>query len=467
MIAIVSRRWRGTSAHLVPLLGILGFLGSGCGEAGDQSLEGSTEPVAPVVVTTAPALRQPVERSIEVVGTLFGWEEVTLGSKQTGRVIAVKHDVGDRVNPGDSLVELDPVDARFAVEESRSRLLGELVKLGISSEVADRFTSQYGISEAILENDEVIRIIRNTPPVKQAQATLELAEIRLNRQRQLASRSAGTVQELQDAESEVRVAEAALDNAILTARTVIANALSTYVAMEQATEVLREMTIEAPKPSVLPPGVETMDSLRYAISQRHVAEGQFLRPGDPVYDLVLEHPLRLRANVPERFGARVAEGQVVEISVASYPGKTFQGTISRINPRIDPVSRTFEVEATVANEELILRPGSFAKARIVTQREDDATLVPIEAVVRFAGVVKLFLIDPASGGDRVSEVQVRTGVQSGDMIEILDGLPEGSVVVTSGQTRLADGSTVVLRENLDSRASEKDRASVPEPDQNG
>lgn len=210
-----------------------------------------------------------------------------------------------------------------------------------------------------------------------------------------------------------------------------------------------------------------MDSLRYAISQRHVAEGQFLRPGDPVYDLVLEHPLRLRANVPERFGARVAEGQGVEITVASYPGKTFQGTISRINPRIDPVSRTFEVEATVANEELILRPGSFAKARIVTQREDDATLVPIEAVVRFAGVVKLFLIDPASGGDRVSEVQVRTGVQSGEMIEILDGLPEGSVVVTSGQTRLADGSTVVLRESVDSRSIEEENAAPSEPDDNG
>jgi multidrug efflux pump subunit AcrA (membrane-fusion protein) len=418
-------------------------------------VEGTTAPVAPVVVTTAPAIRQPVERSIEVVGTLFGWEEVTLGSKQTGRVIAVKHDVGDRVSPGEALVELDPVDARFAVEEARSRLLGELVKLGISSEVADRFTSQYGISEAILENDEVIQIVRNTPPVKQAQATLELAEIRLNRQRQLASRSAGTVQELQDAESEVRVAEAALDNAILTARTVIANALSTYVAMEQATEVLREMTIEAPRPSVLPPGVETMGELRYAVSQRYVSEGQFLRPGDPVYDLVLEHPLRLRADVPERYGARVAEGQAVELSVASHPGTTFRGTISRINPRIDPVSRTFEVEAEVANEDLVLRPGSFAKARVVTLREDDATLVPIEAVVRFAGVVKLFLLDPESNGDRVEEVQVRTGVQTGELIEILDGLPEGSVVITSGQTRLADGSTVVLREGVDAGATEE------------
>ncbi|MEW4571194.1 efflux RND transporter periplasmic adaptor subunit [Tautonia sp. JC769] len=466
MNAIVSRRRRGTSGALAPLLAVLVALGSGwgCGEAGDRSLEGTTAPVAPVVVTTAPAVQRPIERSIEVVGTLFGWEEVTLGSKQTGRVIAVKHDVGDRVSPGESLVELDPVDARFAVEESRSRLLGELVKLGISSEVADRFTSQYGISEAILQNDEVVEIIRNTPPVKQAQATLELAEIRLNRQRQLASRSAGTVQELQDAESEKRVAEAALDNATLTARTVIANALSTYVAMEQATEVLREMTIEAPRPSVLPPGVESMGELRYAISQRYVAEGQFLRPGDSVYDLVLEHPLRLRADVPERYGARVAEGQSVELSVASHPGTSFRGTISRINPRIDPVSRTFEVEAEVANEDLVLRPGSFAKARVVTLREDDATLVPIEAVVRFAGVVKLFLVDPESGGDRVREVQVRTGVQSGEMIEILDGLPEGSVVITSGQTRLADGSTIVLRGEVGAEAIEGQEGDAPSPE---
>src|SRR5690606_29421943 len=108
----------------------------------------------PIVVTTAPAVRSPVERAIEVVGTLHGWEEVTIGSKQTGRVLTIRHDVGDRVAPGEPLVELDPIDARLAVDEARSRLLGELVRLGISAEEAEEFTARYGISEEILANEE-------------------------------------------------------------------------------------------------------------------------------------------------------------------------------------------------------------------------------------------------------------------------------------------------------------------------
>lgn len=448
MIAIKTRRIPVRLVASSMLLTALALVATGCGGESDREALGTTtaEPKR-VIVTASPVVRQPIERSIEVVGTLFGWEEVTIGSKQTGRVLAVRHDLGDRVEPGEALVQLDPVDANFALEESQTRLLGELVKLGLSSEEAGRFVDQYGIDESILQNTEINVLIDQTPSVKQAQSTLDLAESRLNRQRQLAQRSAGTIQELQDAEGEREVSSASLDTARMNARTVIANALSSYVARKQATEALREMTIEAPRPSVLPPGTEDSGDVRYAITRRHVSEGQFIRPGDPVVDLVLEDPLRLRANVPERFEARIAEDQVVEVMVAARPGETFPGTVARINPRVDPVSRTFEVEALVPNDALALRPGSFAKARIVTRREDDATLVPIESVVRFAGVVKIFLLDPGPNGDGwAREQQVRTGSQIGELIEIIGGLPEGSAVITSGQSRLADGSPVVLRD---------------------
>ncbi|RUL87731.1 efflux RND transporter periplasmic adaptor subunit [Tautonia sociabilis] len=429
----------------VLLIGGCALATSGCGGAADREAEASDQEPRPVVVTTAEAVVQPVERAIEVVGTLHGWEEVTIGSKQTGRVLIVRHDVGDRVSPGEPLVELDPVDAKLAVDEARSRLLAEIVRLGITAEQARQFTTRYGVSEEILSNEEVTRIILEIPSIQQARATLEQAETRLNRQRQLAQRGAGTVQELQDAESEHRIALAALDNAIVTARTVVANALSSHVSLQQAEEALHEMTIAAPTPSALPPGVPEVGQVRYAIRRRHVSEGQLIRPGDSVFDLILEHPLRLRASVPERFVAEVAEGQPVTLSVAAFPGRSFDGTVSRINPAVDPVSRTFEVESEVPNPDLTLRPGGFAKARIVTDREDHATLVPIEAVVRFAGVVKLFLFEPSGEGGFARELQVVTGAERDGMIEVEGGLPEEAVVITSGQSRLADGTPVVLR----------------------
>jgi RND family efflux transporter MFP subunit len=435
------------------LLVAIPVVSSGCGGAGDRELSASAEAPRPVVVTSAEAVRRPVERAIDVVGTLHGWEEVTLGSKQTGRVVAVRHDVGDRVSPGEPLVELDPVDARLAVDEARSRLLGELIRLGISAEQAEQFTSRYGVSEEILKNEEVTRIILEIPAIQQSKAMLDQAETRLNRQRQLSNRNAGTVQELQDAESEQQIAQASYDNAIMTARTVIANALSSHVALEQAKAALREMQIEAPSPSVLPPGVGGPDDVRYAISRRRVAEGQFLRPGDQVLDLVLEHPLRLKVSVPERFVAEVSQGQRVELRTAAFADRTFPGTVARINPSVDPVSRTFEVEAEIPNAELSLRPGSFAKTRIITRLEDEATLVPIEAVVRFAGVVKLFLLEAGPDGDRARELAVQTGAELDGLIEVVGGLPEGAVVITSGQTRLADGTMVVPRPPAEEAAS--------------
>ncbi|QDV33525.1 efflux RND transporter periplasmic adaptor subunit [Tautonia plasticadhaerens] len=447
MTLIASNGLRRALAGLI--LAALGpILGSGCGGAAERELDASPGAPKPVVVTTAEAVRRPVERAIEVVGTLHGWEEVTLGSKQTGRVVAVRHDVGDRVSPEEPLVDLDPVDARLAVDEARSRLLGELVRLGITADQAEEFTSRYGVSEELLANEEVNRIILEIPAIQQAGATLDQATTRLNRQRQLSQRNAGTQQELQDAESEERIAQAARENAVMTARTVIADALSSHVALQQAQEALREMQIVAPRPSALPPGVDSPEEVRYAISRRQVSEGQFLRPGDPVIDLVLEHPLRLRVSVPERFVAEVSQGQEVGLRTAAFPDRIFRGSVARINPSVDPVSRTFEVEAEVPNPDLTLHPGSFAKARIITVRESEATLVPIEAIVRFAGVVKLFLLETGPDGYQARELAIETGAERDGLVEVLGGLPEDAVVITSGQTRLADRTPVVIRPGL-------------------
>ena len=83
-------------------------------------------------VTVAPLEHRTVERTVDVVGTLRGWEQVTVGSKRTGRVAKVLHDMGDRVRPGEPLVELETVDAKLAYDQAQSRYLGELVKLGLT-----------------------------------------------------------------------------------------------------------------------------------------------------------------------------------------------------------------------------------------------------------------------------------------------------------------------------------------------
>ncbi|MGE5756782.1 MAG: efflux RND transporter periplasmic adaptor subunit [Planctomycetaceae bacterium] len=409
-------RWWGIALGLGGLLPL-----AGCGGRGaEPKVKANTRPKA-VPVTVAPLERRPVERTVDVVGTLKGWEDVTIGAKQEGRVIKIFHDMGDRVAPGALLVELDPTDARLAVAQSERQLQAELAKLGLTELPKGDFD------------------VSTIPPVVQAGVGLDKAKQHLARERSLLQRNAGTMQDFQNAEGDERAAEAALANAILTARSTLAGAQTYRAALDLAQHRLAETKIDAPKPSTLPDGVT--GPVEYAVAKRLVAEGQMLKMGDPVAELVIENPLRLWTNVPERFSAEVQVGQEVRILVASYPDMPFEGRVTRINPAVDPVSRTFQVEAVVPNNRGMLRPGGFAEATILTDRNSEATVVPIESVVKFAGVTKLFVVE----GETARAIAVETGLEGPGWVEVLGKLPARAQVVTTGQTQLADGTPVVVR----------------------
>ena len=269
---------------------------------------GSTAPRI-VPVTVAPLEHRAVERTVEVIGTLRGWEQVTLGSKRSGRVVKVYHDIGDRVQPGEPLVELDPVDARLGVQQAESKYLGELVKLGITKQQAEDFVKKYGISEELLIGQVADDAIAKSPAVVQKHVAREKAQQHLTRQRALTQRGAGTPQELEDAETDWRTAAASYDDAVQVARTVIANAIASKVALSQAEQTLKDMIIRAPMPKLLPPSLTRTSPLSYGITRRQVSEGQMIKEGEAVAELVIEDPIRLWSQVPEQYSEDVRVGQ--------------------------------------------------------------------------------------------------------------------------------------------------------------
>ena len=97
---------------------------AGCGHGGRATDAQGPTAARIVPVTVANLEHRVVERTVEVIGTLRGWEQVTVGSKRTGRVVKVHHDIGDRVKPGEPLVDLDPVDANLGVQQAESKYLG-------------------------------------------------------------------------------------------------------------------------------------------------------------------------------------------------------------------------------------------------------------------------------------------------------------------------------------------------------
>ncbi len=266
------------------------------------------------------------------------------------------------------------------------------------------------------------------------------------------------MQDYQNAESDEKSAEAALANAISTAQSTLANAQAAKVTLEIAQHDRQELEIRAPVPTRTPAGVT--EAITYAVGKRSVSEGQMVRVGDDVIELVIDKPLKLRASVPERFSADVALGQPVRVSVPTYPGTAFDGEIVRINPTVDTVSRTFQVEALVPNNRNLLRPGGFAKASILTDRHAEATVVPIESIVEYAGVTKLFVVEDG----KARAINVEKGREGPGWVEVLGEIPDKATVVVTGQSQLAEGTPVVVRKTQDEVAKREPVKGEPKPE---
>ena len=159
---------------------------------------------------------------------------------------------------------------------------------------------------------------------------------------------------------------------------------------------------------------------------------------------MIEDPIRLWSQVPEQYAEDVQLGQRVRLTTRAHPGVAIDGKIARINPSVETASRTFQVETLVPNERGLLRPGGFAKASIIIDAESQAAVVPTESIVRFAGVTKLFIVE---NGKARSINDIQTGAEGRGWVEVTSTqLPVTAQIVTTGQTQLAEGTPVVVRE---------------------
>ena len=412
---------------------ILGTL-SGCHSSEREALpleQASRAPREAIMVTVEPVGKRSVRRTVEAVGTLHGYEEVTISTKIEGTVRTIHHDVADRVTLGEVLLEIDPTDLELAVRQAEKSLEVELAKLGLEKPPETTF--------------EVTQV----PSVQQALARLENSKLKLERTRSLRQENVSTAEELADRTVDVRVAQAEHDNQVLIAKGGAATVRVEQEDLAVARQQLRDTIIRAPKPTQEMPDAKTSrEPLTYVITKRSVSEGTLVRSGTEVFRLMLDRTLKLKVSIPERHANEVELGQTADVSTAAFP-KPFSGQVTRINPAVDPDTRTFEVEIQIPNPRSELKAGSFAKVAIITRTDSSATTVPLEAVVSFAGITKIFLME-----DGVArEVQIVAGNQSTDWVEIREpALPVSAQVVTSGHSSLATGVKIAVRPKPDSKA---------------
>lgn len=175
---------------------------------------------------------------------------------------------------------------------------------------------------------------------------------------------------------------------------------------------------------------------------RRINLGQFLPEGSPIVPLQTLDPIYVDFALPERHLARLAVGQGVQVRVSAYPDRTFAGQIEVINPGIDQGTRNVQVRSRLANPDLALRPGMFARVAVLLPREQDVLVIPREAIAFNTYGDSVFVIQEQAGKTLVERRQISTGETRGNEIAVVAGLAAGDRVVLSGQVKLMSGQEV-------------------------
>ena len=392
----------------------------------------------PIPITTGRTEARAVQRSVETTGSLLAWEEVALNTAISGTLAKLRVALGDRVQAGQIVAELDAREVTLAVEQAEATLRAGLDQVA-------RARAQAGASEANLRQ---VRESVKMWEANQSRARVALEEGRLNleRTRQLHERQLIAARELDAARTQyeamlaqhqaatvemsqypdrVRVAEAQHQSDLSAVRVAEAEVKQREAALGLTRKKLGDAVLRA--------------TITGAIAKRHVNVGEFLRENTPVFTIVALDPVKYSGTIPERFVPDIRPGQSVQLAVEAYGGRTFTGQITRVAPAVDVQTRTLELEGRVPNGDGRLRPGFFARGVVITGRDAGAVFAPVDAVTYLAGITKLFVV---TADGKAQERLVKAGPRQGNLVEIAEGVKAGEVVATSNLSLLFNGAPV-------------------------
>jgi multidrug efflux pump subunit AcrA (membrane-fusion protein) len=433
------------TAALACLVAACALLGAACGrsESAAQTREKgkggprtgeTTAEAAPVAVNTARAESREVPSYVQATGSLVAEETSDVASQASGQVVSTPVNVGAFVRQGDVVARLNDRDARLRLQQAQA---------GVQQSIAAvrQAEARLGLTPGGSFQASTIPEVRAAgSSLEQAQAQLRLAEANERRYRALVETgdvAMATYDQYRTARdtarAEVNTARQQLEVAINTARQSNQAVQSAQAAVESsraavaiAQKAVADTTIRAP----------------YAgyISNRPVAVGEYITPASIVATVLRTNPIKLQLLVPEAEAPHLTPGMGVSLEVDAFRDRKFAGSVSAVNPAIDPASRSATVEALVQNPDNSLRSGMFATARIARAGGNRAVYVPRAAV----------LADPNTQSSRVFVIQgdtaklrvVQIGTEEGDVIQILSGVEADEILATSNLQQLFEGARV-------------------------
>lgn len=358
-------------------------------------------------VKTAVVAETPFGETVTANGTLAAYDQTTVSVKVPGRIRTISVDLGTVVSRGQVIAQVDPEDYRLRVQQSEASLAQARARLGLPPEGAD---------------DRVDP--EQTATVRQARAVLDEARFNRDRAARLVEQGVIAKAEFDTATATFKVAEGRYQDAYEEIRNRQGLLAQRKSELALARQQLKDTAVVAPLDGV--------------VQEKRTSVGEYLAAGAPVINVVRMDPLRLRAEIPERESHTVRAGQDVRVTVEGDTN-VYLGKIMRMSPVIAEQNRMLVVEADVRNNGK-LRPGSFAHAEIVTNDAKMAVTVPNSAIVTFAGIEKVIIVQ----NGKALEKAITTGRRNAEFTEIVAGISVGEkVIVDPGNLQSGQAVEVV------------------------
>ena len=364
--------------------------------------DASMQPRQVAVVRPEPAA---FEETISATGSLLAYEEAQVSLRVAGRIQSFSVDLGSCVERGAVIARVEPEELELRVKQAEAALAQAEARLGLKP----------GGDLSTLEPEQ-------TATVKQAQAVLLEASRKRDRTRELHQQGIVARADLDVVDSEYAVAQARYQEAVEEALNRRAMVVQRRSELAIARQDLEDAVLRAP--------------FSGCIQQRNANVGEYQQEGAPVATLVRMDPLRLRVQVPERGAATVHAGQELRFRVEG-DSTVYSAKVKRISPAIAQEGRVVLVEAEVNNPGT-LRPGSFVRAEIITDKNSNALAVPAESIITFAGIEKVRVLRDG----KVAEQEVETGRRNGALVEVRSGIEKDALVLANPEgARVGEAAT--------------------------
>lgn len=323
-----------------------------------------------------------ISSTTTITGKVTPLAEINVVPKTGGKVAQVLVDVGSKVKQGQVLVRLDTAELDAQLKQATAAL-----ELARSSNAQNQLRLQDAQN-----NLNRMQALYNEGAISKQQYETALLQYNL-------TKNTDTGAQVKQAQANVELIRTQISNAIITA----------------------------------PQDGE--------ISARLVDPGEMAGPGVPVVTLVNTAKVYIEGVVAERDISLVKIGQQVDVKVEAAGG-AFKGVVETVSPAADPRSKGYPLKVALTNPDSKLKPGMFGEIRLVTGQKDDVVVIPKEVVVdRGAGKV-VFVVK----GGMAEERKITLGMESGDRVEVVDGIKAGEKLVVAGQTSLTDKSPVKVQE---------------------